>query len=432
MTATAAPQSAEFVFATWEGGGHVTPALWVARRLADRGRRVLVVSDEATREEAQGFGLPFAPWRTAPNRPDKDPANEPVRDWEASDPADLLHRLCSRLMTGPAARYAADLAAVLDAHPDAAVVSQELLLGAMVAAQAGGRPLALLTANVWPLPTLAGAPPFGPGLEPPADAVQASMQEMIRRASLAFYDLGLPDLNAARAAFGLEPLAHTLDQTAAARRILISAAAAFDFGPDPLPDPFVHVGPQARAPAWAAPWTSPWPPGDSRPLVLVSFSTFYQAQEPVIARVITALETLPVRGVVTLGPQLNPGSFHSSENVRVLASANHDALMPQVAAMVTHSGHGSAIRPILHGVPLLCLPMGRDQADNAARITARGAGLRLDPAAGPADIARAVTRLLEERSFGDAAQALGDAIRRETEGAGDRAVDVLEALAPSA
>ena len=429
MTAPRREATADFVFATWEGGGHVTPALWAARRLVDRGRRVHVVSDEATRAEAEGFGLSFAPWRTAPNRPDKDPAHEPVRDWEASDPADILDRLCTRLMTGPAVRYAADLIEVLDAHPGAAVVSQELLLGAMVAAQARERRLALLTANVWPLPTLPGVPPFGPGLEPPADASQAAMQEMIRTASVTFYDRGLPDLNAARAVYGLSPLAHVLDQTKVAHRILISAAAAFDFTPHALPAPFVHVGPQARAPAWAAPWTSPWAADDTRPLVLVSFSTFYQAQEPVIARVICALETLPVRAVVTLGPQLAPGDFRSGGNVRVLASASHDLLMPHVSVMVTHAGHGSAIRPILHGVPLLCLPMGRDQADNAARITARGAGLRLDPASSPEGIASAVRRLLEEPSFTGAARAFGARIAAEMDASGDRLVVELEALA---
>ncbi len=260
-------------------------------------------------------------------------------------------------------------------------------------------------------------------------------QGLIREASRAFYDAGLPDLNAARSGFGLPPLARTLDQVDAADLILLSAARAYDFAPDPLPSPFRYAGPQARVPSWAAPWSSPWVADDPRPLVLVSFSTLYQAQEPVILRVIAALETLPVRGVVTLGPQLDLDAFPvAGENVRVLRSASHDALMPHVAAMVTHAGHGSAIRPILAGVPLLCLPMGRDQPDNAARIVARGAGLRLDPQSSPDDIAAALSRLLHEPAFREAAQAWGQLIRRETEAAGDVACDALERLldAPTA
>ena len=421
--------SAEFVFTTFEFGGHVTPALAVAARLQARGRRVLVLSDEATREEAQGFGLPFRPWTTAPNRPDKAVANEPLRDWECEQPADVVQLLLDRLMTGAAAAYAADTLAALDDNPGAAVVSQELLLGCMLAAEASGARLALLTANVWPLPTLDGAPPFGPGLEPPATEQDAWFQGLIREASRTFYDAGLPDLNAARATHRLPPLARTLDQLDAAGLILLSAARAYDFAPDPLPSPFRYAGPQARVPAWAAAWESPWAADDPRPLVLVSFSTLYQAQEPVLRRVVAALERLPVRGVVTLGHQLDPAEIPTSaENVRVLRSASHDALMPHLAAMVTHAGHGSAIRPVLAGVPLLCLPMGRDQPDNAARITARGAGLRLDPAASPDEIGAAVMRLIEEPGFRDAARRWGAAIRAETAAAGDVAVESLMAL----
>ncbi len=422
---------AEFLFTTFEFGGHVTPALATAARLQARGRRVLVLSDEATRPEAEGFGLPFRPWSRAPNRPDKAIANEPLRDWECANPAEVVALLLDGLMTGRAADYAADTAEALDAHPGAAVVTQELLLGCMLAAEARGRPLALHTANVWPLPTLEGVPPFGPGLEPPTDPEQTMFQALIREASRSLYDAGLPELNVARAGLGLPPLARTLEQIDAAQLILLSAARAYDFAPDPLPAPFRYAGPQARVPAWAAAWKSPWPDSDGRPLVLVSFSTLYQAQEPVLRRVIAALESLPLRGVVTLGPQLDPRDFPTAaENVRVLQSASHDALMPHLAAVVTHAGHGSAIRPVLAGVPLLCMPMGRDQPDNAARIAARGAGLRLDPSAGPEAIGAALMRLVREPAFREAASAWSARIREETETAGDVAADSLDALVP--
>ena len=104
--------------------------------------------------------------------------------------------------------------------------------------------------------------------------------------------------------------------------------------------------------------------------------------------------------------------------------------MPHLAAMVTHAGHGSAIRPVLAGVPLLCLPMGRDQPDNAARIAARGAGLRLEPQASSDEIAAAVARLLAEPAFAAAARRWGAEIRAEVDAAGDVAVQALEVLHP--
>ena len=79
------------------------------------------------------------------------------------------------------------------------------------------------------------------------------------------------------------------------------------------------------------------------------------------------------------------------------------------------------------GVPLLCLPMGRDQHDNAARVAHRGAGLTLPADAGPDQIAAAVRRLLDEPAFKAAAETLGAAIRAD-EAARDAAA-ALEALA---
>jgi UDP:flavonoid glycosyltransferase YjiC (YdhE family) len=119
---------------------------------------------------------------------------------------------------------------------------------------------------------------------------------------------------------------------------------------------------------------------------------------------------MDVRAVVTLGPVLEPADFPASSHVLVVKSASHDQLVPQAAAMITHGGHGSVLRPLRHGVPLLCLPMGRDQPDNAARVEARGAGLTLSPDAAPAQIAAALTRLLDEPPFRAAARRLAERI----------------------
>ena len=70
--------------------------------------------------------------------------------------------------------------------------------------------------------------------------------------------------------------------------------------------------------------------------------------------------------------------------------------------------------------------MGRDQDDNAARVVARGAGLRLRPSAGPKRIAAEVRRLLDEPGFRESAERLGRIIRDDV--AAERAVRELEAV----
>jgi UDP:flavonoid glycosyltransferase YjiC (YdhE family) len=118
--------------------------------------------------------------------------------------------------------------------------------------------------------------------------------------------------------------------------------------------------------------------------------------------------------------------FDVPPNVVAVASAPHAHVFPHAAAIVTHAGHGTVMRALVAGVPLLCLPMGRDQDDNAARVFARGAGLRLRPSASPPRIAAALKRLLDEPGFSENAARLGTIIRNDV--AADRAVMELEAI----
>ncbi|MBO9710987.1 MAG: glycosyltransferase family 1 protein [Caulobacter sp.] len=414
---------ARFLFTTWEGGGHVQPMLLVARDLAARGHQVLILSDPCNAADAQALDVPHAPWTSAPFQTGKRREDDRLKDFEADNPMAVIQRLLDRVMTGPALAYATDTLAAIDAFKPDMVVSQELLLGAMAAAETRGLPLAVLAANIWSLPTLAGAPPFGAGMPPAASDEERAMHAMVAQMSRGLFQAGLPDLNAARQALGLEPLADVFGQVDAAEKILLATSAAFDFAPEPLPAPFVYVGPYLADPAWTEPFEAP--PGDA-PLIVVSFSSLYQRQESAVGAVVAALGELPVRGVVTTGPTLDPAEFKAPPNVAIVRAAPHGRLLEQASAFVTHAGHGSTLRPLMAGVPLLCLPMGRDQHDNAARVALRGAGLTLPQDAPAEAIGAAVRRLLDEPAFRGAAKALGAAVRADE--TARSAPEALEAL----
>lgn len=426
MSRQAAPPPS-FLFCTWEGGGHVPPMLSVARQLADRGHAVTILSDEADRSDAAASGLDFQTWTRAPNRPDKRAESDPVREWEPDNPASVLQRLLEGVIAGPALAYARDtLDAIATLEPDV-VVSQELLFGVMAAAEAAQVPLALFTTNVWSFPDPLDQPPFGTGFPPAETDADRARDAMVRAVTRQLFDAGRPALNAARAAIGLTPLSHLLDQLDAANRVLLGVSRAWEFPtPTTPPERFRYIGPVVGDPGWTAGWNSPWPADDPRPLVVVSFSTFFQGQTDQIARAIEALTPLPVRAVVTLGPALDPRGFPAPEHILVVQSASHDALIPQASLLISHAGHGTALRAVRHGVPVLAMPMGRDQADNASRIALRGAGLRLDPNASPEAIREAAEWILATPPFADAARRLGRAIE-EAEDA-DPALE-LETLA---
>ncbi len=161
--------------------------------------------------------------------------------------------------------------------------------------------------------------------------------------------------------------------------------------------------------------------------MLVSFSTTFQNQGDAVQRALDAVATLPVRGLVTLGPALEASAFRAPDNAVLCARAPHQAVMQEAAAVVSHGGHGTVIRALANGVPLLVMPMGRDQNDNAVRVTARGAGESLDPKAAADTIREALARVVFEPSYRRAAQSLKAAIAAEM--ASSPIVSILEEVA---
>jgi UDP:flavonoid glycosyltransferase YjiC (YdhE family) len=103
--------------------------------------------------------------------------------------------------------------------------------------------------------------------------------------------------------------------------------------------------------------------------------------------------------------------------------------MREVSLVVTHGGHGTVSRALWHGLPLLVMPMGRDQDDIALRVIAHGAGLTLPPNASEPDIAAALQRLIREPHFTVAARALGEAIAADIKS--ERLVEEMEEIVES-
>lgn len=411
-----------FLISTWEGGGSVPPALTVAKKLVDAGHRVRVMSDAANRPEAEAAGAAFIPWTRAPSRPDRDRDSDTLRDWEAASPVEGIMRSIDHLWAGPALAQAQDLMEALAREPADLVLTNEMLFGVPAACEATGTPYAIFSANVslFPLP---GIPPLGPGLPPAQNDEDRAMHAAIAEEMFGLLDHGLAAVNAARQALGLAPVARLIDQSREAP-LLLATAQAFDFPSSELPPNVTYVGPQLGEPAWA---DSVTPGADERPLVLVGFSTTFQNHAAIVQRVMDALGRLPVRGIVTLGSSLRAEELSAPGNVEVIRHARHDALMREAAVVVTHGGHGTVARALAHKRPLLVIPHGRDQNDNAIRVAWRGAGLTLMPDAGTDDIQAALERLLDEPSFAQAAATLGEAVARETEQS--PIVAVLERLA---
>jgi MGT family glycosyltransferase len=415
-----------YLFVTFEGGGNVPAVLGVVRRLAARGHDVRVLTEPCLRASVEQAGARFIPFTRHFTREDR--AQPLLDDWRAKTPIGAVKRTFAGVVFGPARIVAEETGRAMDAGRPDVVVADALMPGALVPAEAAGIPRVVLFHMPEYLPG-PGRPAAGPGFLPRTDLAGRLRDGVMKRIFLQGLRPYLPSFNDARRVFGLAPLRggrELMDQFHAADLRLIQTSRAFDFPITPPPPNVRYVGPVLDDPDWTGEWRSPWPDGDARPLVIASLSSTFQDQYGVLRRIIAALGMLPVRGLVTLGPAMEGEQFDVPPNVVAVASAPHARVLPHAAAMVTHAGHGTVMRALAHGVPLLCLPMGRDQDDNAARVVARGAGLRLRPSARPPRIAAALRRLLDEPAFRAEAVRLGRIITEDA--AADRAVTELEAV----
>lgn len=387
--------SHRFLMTTWDGGGTSPPELGVAKRLVGRGHQVHVLGDPTLDRDVEAAGCTFTPWSTAPHRSTLDKEDDVLKDWEAEDPLDVLRRLRDQIMSGPASEFAADTAASIEAFGPDAVLADGELFGSVIAAEAAGLPVAVLIPNQWSVPI--------PGVGDRA----------VRRLVDRVVNAGLADLNAARGARGLEPLSSFYDQILNASRLLVLASETFDPASAFVPDNVRYVGPVLDDPAWVGSWSSPWPSDSSDPLVLVGLSSIYQDQVSLLQRTIDALSAMEVHAVVTLGRMLELGDVSESPNVRVVRSAPHSVLLADASAVVTACGHGTAMKTLAAGVPIVCIPMGRDQDATAARVVELGAGLMLAPTATADEIRHAVHEVLRDETYTANAQALASTLAGE-------------------
>jgi len=420
------PDAKRFLFVMWDGGGNVPPQLAVARRLVGRGHSVRVLGDPTLEVEARAAGCAFSPWTTAPHRTTRDRSGDIFKDYQYTNPLKMMDAYLQLFLAEPAPRWINDTMAEIQARPIDAVVVDFAIPAALIAVEKCRIPSAMLMPNIWIVPT-PGIPPFGPGLMPAKGWPGRVRDAILMRITNRLFAKALPAINAARASLGLAPMRNIYDQWLAADEVLVQTLPSFDFTSDAMPHHVAYVGPELVDPPWTEPWCSPFAADDRRPLVLVGLGSTFQNQAGLQQRIIDALAKLPVRAVVTLGPTIRPSEVTASDNVVVVQSAPHTQLLKEASLLVTHCGHGTTMKGLAAGVPLVCIPMGRDQNDTAARVVHSGAGVRLKLTASVNDISRAIKRTLETPSYREAAAAIAHAIATR-KGCAD-AVERLESLA---
>lgn len=419
----------------FQGGGNLPLILPILRELIARGHTVRVMAGPGVRTSRLKLGpslLQRVDQMGAAVIPFREPDVHPFDDATFTDlgligswtPTAFRNVQREARATVWAPAWALNVSSELRREKVDLVVADFVLLGALAAAEAARIPHIALMHNVYRWPTR-GVPPCGPGYAPKAGPL-GLVRDVTGRAAVErlWVRNALPALNRARAQTGLPALHSPRQQYDTAARVLVLTSAAFDWPASHLPANVRHVGTpeDERKPAHEG---HDWPTDGKGPFIVVSLSTLNQGQIVTLKNILAALSGLPIRALVTLGPSLDAEQFEAPSNVRLEKFVPHDLVLPHAAALITQCGIGTLTKALRHGVPMVCLPLVGDQHDNAARVIARNAGVRLAAEASPDQLRSAISRVMTDERFKQGALELGKALAFEGDAA-RRAADEIE------
>lgn len=359
---------ARILWLNWSGGGNLPPSLGIARVLTERGHQVAFAGRPEMVPRVKTAGFRAIEITDAYAQVDRYPQGS------------FLTRL-SCYLTSPAVE--AQVAAIV-----AAEAADLVVIDAMF-------PAALAQAARFKQPTAVFVHTF-----------------VFRQLDMWRKMISTLDGMRQQAGFAALP---PLDELWRSRdRIISTSLKTFDAAPLPGWELVHHAGPVLEDEKFAVPTPLPWPESDATPLVLVSFSTgFEQRNVDKLQRALDALADQPVHVVATTGGIVAPNEIAAPPNAVVLNYAAHDPILRRAALVVTHGGHGTAMRSLLHGVPMVIVPgLAGDQPFVAAAVQEWGAGRALPGDAGTEAMRIATKEVLSVPSFGDNAR------RRATELAG--------------
>ena len=351
----------KYLWLSHSSGGNLPPSLGVAGALRSRGHEVVFATTPDTIARIEGEGFRAIGFNNAYTQVDKYPDIGPI-----------TRIACS--LTSP--DVADEIKEVVAAEqPDA------IMVDAMF-------PAALDVAPSFGVPTTVFCHTF---LWRQMDAWQGIMSK-------------LADL---RKAAGFAPLPDMQSLWKAQTRMIVTSVAALDDTPLPGWDHVTHVGPVLDNETPAQPIDLPWAADDATPLVLVSYTTT-EFQDPTkVQTALDGLADLNAHVVVTTSKAIDPADLTIPSNAHVVQYADHNAILAHADLCVTHGGHGTMMRALKHGVPMVVIPgFPHDQAPNAVLVEELGAGLALPGDAGAAALQQAADQILNDQSFKKRAQEL--------------------------
>jgi MGT family glycosyltransferase len=147
-----------------------------------------------------------------------------------------------------------------------------------------------------------------------------------------------------------------------------------------------------------------------RPVAYFTLGTIKNADPADFTTGLTALAGYDGVVVATTGRSLDLEELGPlPPNAVVSEFVPQAAVLERADLLVSHSGSGTMLGGLVHGVPQVALPRGTDQPENAALLVRAGAGLLVAPEDFAVEsIASAVADVARDRAFRAAAERVRD------------------------
>jgi MGT family glycosyltransferase len=383
--------------------GHINPLLAIAQALREEGNLVTFSSaqDYAPQIERAGFPLYPMAYENGAVKKIHDAFRRPARWISQVSPAPPQSAFFKDLD----ALTASLIATIERFQPDVLVNDMNQYAGP-IAADYCGLPYAGYSAIANPILSR-DCPPFGMGLTwAPPGHWRRWLWKPLRwpvNGVLWRYDRLV---NRVRQRFGLLKVQGAL-LTHSPWLTLIPTTQVYEYPRSDLPPMVMYVGPVTTTTRGEIhddfPWE--WFDQDPRPTLYVSMGTIVHGTE-VFRYVVELAKQANWRAVVAVGHNTDPRQFDPlPANILMRQFVPQLDILSRVDAVISHGGNNTVTETLLHGLPLVVIPISADQPDSAGHVAASGAGIRLSPwRLTPAKLGKAIKEVLQNPHYRQAAQ----------------------------
>jgi len=403
------------VFTTWGSYGDLHPYMALAGELQQRGRHCIIGTSPIYKEKVESAGLEFRPVRPDLPPPESEEAREMIREvshW-LRGPEYLFREL---LMPHLKETYADTLAAVEGAD---LLVSHQVPMTAPLVAEKTG--IKRISCVLFPIAFASAYDPPTPPQFPALRAVAAAHPSLAR----VLYGFGkwttqfwIEPINMLRTELGLPLGTNPIFEGQHSPTLVLALFSKLLSGLQPdFPKNTLITGFPFYDRADLNPPENELfdflDAGDP-PIVFTLGSSLVWLAGDFYRVSIEVAQKLGKRAVLLVGDKRNLPGGDLPDGIVAIDYAPHNLVMPRASVVVHQGGIGTTGQALRSGRPMLVVPHGQDQPDNARRCVNLGVAQTLSADAYSVQrVARELGRLLNEPAYGDRADEVGRIVREE-------------------